>query len=86
MEVNAESRQQRVYRFVVQYKKQNDGNSPTIREIMDGCGITSTSQVRYYLIKLAERGLIRLPEKGSAAKIEVVGGYWAFTQRTVKAC
>jgi SOS-response transcriptional repressor LexA len=86
METNSESRQQRVYHFIVQYKKGHDGNSPTIREIMDGCELTSTSLVRYYLIELARHGLIRMPEKGAAAKIEVIGGYWMITQRTVKTC
>jgi hypothetical protein len=71
-----------VYDFVVAYKKSHDGNSPTNREIMAGCGITTTSMVFWYLNKLQEMGMIRRPEPeiGSryAAKIEVIGGKWLF--------
>lgn len=69
-----------VYEFIVAYKCAHDGNAPTFREIQEGCGISSTSMVLYYLDKLEKRGLIRRPEPpiGSryALKIEVVGGKW----------
>ena len=68
------------YEFVVGYKKIHDGNSPSFREIMEGCGISSLSVVLYYLNKLEDRGLIRRPEakigERFARKIEVVGGRW----------
>lgn len=69
-----------VYEFIVTHKKAHDGNSPTFREIISGCGISSTSVVLYYLNKLEQRGLIRRPEPeiGSrfACNIEIVGGQW----------
>jgi len=72
----------RVYDFIVDYKRSHDGNSPTFREIMQDCNITSTSMVLYYLKKLEKKGLVRRPEPpiGSryAVKIEIVGGEWSF--------
>lgn len=71
---------ERVYQFIVNYKRRHDGNSPTFREIMEGCTITSTSMVLYYLTGLEKRGLIRRPEpvfgNRNATKIEIVGGRW----------
>jgi SOS-response transcriptional repressor LexA len=70
----------KVYDFIVSYKRRHDGNSPTFREIMEGCGISSTSMVVFYLNKLELRRLIRRPEpeigNWYASKIEVVGGCW----------
>ena len=75
-----EPKWEQVYKFIVAYKRDHDGNSPTIREIQDECGISSTSVVFYYLNQLEARGLIRRPEPkiGSryASRIEVIGGRW----------
>ena len=47
--------------------------TPTIREIGDACGITSTSLVSYYLDELELAGLIERPgEPGSSRNILVV--------------
>jgi SOS-response transcriptional repressor LexA len=71
---------EKVYEFIVKFKGGHDGNSPTIREIGDACGISSTSVVVYWLIRLEDQGLIRRPEppigNRYACKIEVVGGEW----------
>ena len=68
---------QKVYQFIKAYKKAHDGNSPTIREIGDGCGINSTSTVRFYLCGLERLGLIRRSDvSGRTRAIEVVGGKW----------
>lgn len=79
---------ERVYDFIVAYKKSHDGNSPTFREIMEDCEVLSTSTVVYYLDKLGKRGLIRRPEPriGSryATMIEVVGGQWTKTEKETK--
>ena len=75
---------QRVYAFIVAYKRRHDGNSPTYREIMDGCCLGSTSVVSYFLEQLKEKGLIRRPEprigNRYAGKIEVLGGQWTKTR------
>jgi len=71
---------QRVYDFIVTYKKEHDGNSPTIREIGEACRISSTSVVVYWLKRLEDQELIRRPEpefgNRYSVKIEVVGGCW----------
>jgi SOS-response transcriptional repressor LexA len=76
---------QQVYDFIVEYKREHDGNSPTIREIGDACKITSTSVVIYWLIRLENQGFIRRPEPAMgnryAAKIEVIGGKWRIEEK-----
>ena len=67
----------KIYGFIVRYKEQHDGNSPTYREIMTGCQLKSVSTVGYYLADLEDRGLIvRSVRRGGARVIEVVGGQW----------
>ena len=65
---------QDVMDYVVKYKTANDGNSPTIREIMSGCGIGSTSIVSYILRDLQDEGKLRVVD-GSRG-IMVTGGHW----------
>jgi SOS-response transcriptional repressor LexA len=73
---------QKVFDFIVAFKREHDGNSPTMREIMANCKITSSSMAFFYLNQLAAAGLIRRPEPEigtrQAANIEVVGGKWIF--------
>lgn len=68
-----------VYRFIVDYKAQHDGNSPTIRQIQRACGVNSTSVVVSLLNNLELQGLIRRPRNGTdkSRNIEVVGGAWS---------
>ena len=66
---------QRMYDFIVAYKRANDGNSPTTQEMMAACGYLTTSVVRYQLNKLQAEGLILL-EPGRHCFIRVVGGEW----------
>lgn len=68
----------RVFRCIVEYKRDHDGNSPSTREITAACGITSTSVVRYILRDLAERGKILLTDKGSR-NIEIPGAKWVYS-------
>lgn len=60
-----------VYEFIVKFKKEHDGNSPTIREIGAACNISSTSAVAYILKVLVRRGLITVDRD-----ISVVGAEW----------
>ncbi len=64
-----------IFAYICQYKAEHDGNSPTLREIMDGCQVSSTSVVVYILDRLENAG--RLTRNGG--KIEITGGKWEYT-------
>jgi SOS-response transcriptional repressor LexA len=65
---------QAVYNFILAYKQDHNGISPTVREIQNGTGIRSTSHVHLLLASLDALGLIQL---GSGPRsITVVGGSW----------
>jgi len=71
-----------VFDWIVKYKREHDGNSPTMREIQDGCSIPSTSTVSYILIRLEEQNLITLTDpigRSRSRSICVIGGHWSFT-------
>jgi SOS-response transcriptional repressor LexA len=53
----AVERQQRMLLFIRDYTTER-GRPPTIREIADECGITSTSIARYHLCRLAAADLV----------------------------
>ena len=67
---------EKIYEYIIEYKKENDGNSPSYQEIAKELGGISTNTVRYQLNCLAAAGLIELPEKYDAHGIRVVGGTW----------
>lgn len=72
-------KEMRVFDWIVAYKITHNGNSPTIREIMEGVSfLSSTSNVRYYLDKLHDKGWIVAEEDGSSRNIVVVGGRWSY--------
>jgi SOS-response transcriptional repressor LexA len=71
-------RHRAVLEFIIAHKRAHDGNSPTVREICDHCGISSTSVGNYALTALARRGFIRLAEGGHSRSIEVIGGAWTY--------
>jgi repressor LexA len=52
------ARQQKIFDFIQQYWV-NHSYPPTVREIVSGCGISSTSVVDYNLNILAQEGYIR---------------------------
>lgn len=64
-----------LYRYIVAYKAQNDGNAPTMREIVDAGLASSTSVASYRLGILCKQGRIRMGAQ-QARTIEVVGGRW----------
>jgi SOS-response transcriptional repressor LexA len=69
---------QTVLDFIVKYKIDHDGVSPSVLEIGAGCDISSTSMVRYSLDCLERLGLIRCGygEKSRSRMISVTGGRW----------
>lgn len=66
----------KVYDYIVEHKAKTAGVSPTLREIRDGAGISSTSLVRYTLDILEKRGRIRRPAGSAVRWIELPGERW----------
>ena len=63
------------YAWIIQFKIDHDGNSPTLREVMQGCGMSSPAIAADWLERLEEANLIRL-NPGRARGIEIIGGAW----------
>lgn len=64
-----------VYRYIIRYKRQHAGESPTRREIGEGVGLMAVSTVHYHLVTLQREGMIRLT--GSKSRmIEIPGARW----------
>ncbi len=67
---------QKIFDFIVRWKRNHDGNSPSLSQIMTHCKITSKSVVVYVLEKLeAQKKIIRVGPKYER-RIQVVGGHW----------
>jgi len=67
----ANTREQ-VLSYIIDYKQDHDGLSPSVREIAAAC-FMHESTARYHLAQLAIKGRIRLVERRG---IEVIGGAW----------
>ena len=63
---------QNVYRAICLYAVDHGGNCPTVREIMERTGVTSTSVVAYNIRALIEMGRLEIKDR----KLVVVGGVW----------
>ncbi len=75
-------KQQDIYRFLERFIAEHD-YPPSIRDIQQGCGISSTSVVDYNLKRLEEKGLIRRDREVSRA-IELLNGQGERRRRTVQ--
>jgi SOS-response transcriptional repressor LexA len=71
---------ERVYRYIVRYKKLYGGASPTLREIADALGMTAWSAVLPHLNRLESAGRIKRVRRGKARMIDVPGGRWVFDE------
>ena len=68
-----------IFDFIVRWKRNHDGNSPSLSQIMTHCKITSKSVVVYILEKLeSQQKIIRVGPKYER-RIQVVGGRWDYT-------
>ena len=72
---------QRVYDYIVWFKHEYDGLSPSLREICLECGLGSTSLAVYHLRRLVDEGRVRMLGSGMSRGIMVVGGMWGLTER-----
>lgn len=75
-------REKAVYDYIVQYKLDNDGNSPAISDIMTAVGITTTSLVHYYLKQLMAKGYITVIDN-KARSISVEGYEYRRVKKSV---
>lgn len=70
----------RVYDFLIDYKRQNDGNTPVVRDIRDGAKTSTTSRVHQCLEGLEEDGLITIRRTKTGTQtirfISIVGATW----------
>lgn len=62
---------ERIYNFILDYISKN-GFAPSVREIADGTGFSSTSSVYRHLLDLEGEGKIQMKRKTTRA-IKVVG-------------
>ena len=62
-----------IFKFIVMYKRQHDGCSPALDDIMKAIGISSTSVCKDYLGLLVE--MKKIVTDNVPRSIEVVGGY-----------
>lgn len=67
---------EKVYNFIIEFKTENDGCSPSIREICEHCEISSTSVTNYYLVQMVKEGRLAFIQKGKSRNIMVIGGKW----------
>ncbi len=67
---------QRVYEYILRFKREFDGLAPSLREICMVCGLSSTSQATYHLRRLEEQGKVLLLGGHASRGIMVVGGRW----------
>ena len=68
---------QPIFNWIVEYKTEHDGNSPSLRELMRACNITSSSVASHILRRLARAGKISLTGQRSRTRsIIVIGGEW----------
>ena len=63
-----------IYNYILDYKSNHDGNSPSIREIMSQTSVNSTSVVQHHLLKMVDMGLIEKVDR-KFRSIIIVGGY-----------
>lgn len=62
-----------IYEFLISFKTENGGVSPTVREICAACGISTTSVADWRLLDLEDLGLIERPRFGRTRDIRLIG-------------
>ena len=70
-----------VFRFIVATKKANNGNSPSMKDIMEEFGIPSQSNVKHIYSELIKMGLITVAP-GVSRSISVVGSEWVYDEES----
>lgn len=74
-----------LYQWIIEYKRDNDGNSPALQDIIDAGHAGSTSVAGYKVRQLVDAGL--LTTRGNKARqICVVGAQWIAPGAKCKLC
>lgn len=77
---NLKVRAQRLYDFLIEYKIDHNGNSPTVIEMRDSASLSKSGRVQGVLRILENIGLIRMgkTEEGNNRRwqIEIIGSEW----------
>ena len=71
---------ERVYRYIIRFKRMYGGDSPTRREIAAGVGLATVSAVHPHLDVLEAAGRIRRPKRGKARMIAIPLAAWVFDE------
>lgn len=71
---------ERMYRYIIRYKRMSGGDSPTRRELAAGVGLPSVSMVQHHLDALERAGRIERPKRGKARMLVIPGAYWQFDE------
>lgn len=61
-----------VFGFIIRYKIAHQGNTPSLEEISDGCGLSGKSHAKHHVDNLEDDG--RITRTGR--NIEVPGAVW----------
>jgi hypothetical protein len=72
MNDNSAATRDLVFQYIVEYKRQHDGLSPSITEMARALSMNRTT-ARYHVLMLEHEGRIRLVGRRA---IEVIGGAW----------
>ena len=70
-----------VFQYIVATKRANNGNSPSMRDVMTEFRIPSQSNVKHIYSKLIDMGLITVIP-GVSRSISVVGSEWVYDEET----
>ena len=70
-----------VFQYIVATKRANNGNSPSMRDVMTEFRIPSQSNVKHIYSKLIDMGVITVI-RGVSRSISVVGSEWVYEEET----
>ena len=71
---------ERMYRYIIRYKRMSGGDSPTRRELAAGVGLPSVSMVQHHLDALERAGKIKRLKRGKARMIAIPFASWEFDE------
>lgn len=69
-----------VFGYIIAFKTESGGDSPSHREICDQFGYISTSMAHRDLLDLEQMGLIVRSNGRRRKGIRVIGGQWSYTR------